>query len=377
MTGYTPRFRLPYPTDGEPIWQGARQIQALAEAIDRQTWAADGATGPQGPAGPSGPQGPKGDTGATGPQGPKGDTGATGPQGPKGDTGATGPAGKDGTGVTIKGSVPSAANLPTGPQTPGTAYIATDTGHMHVSNGTTWNDVGNIQGPQGPKGDTGATGPQGPKGDTGATGPRGPKGDPGVQGPKGDTGATGPQGPKGDAGNTGPVGPTGPAVDLGPLRAELFGGATRTRAPYAEIALGSNLWVPRWSDQVCNNQWTALVDTDGAFTRSGTPGQTYYRAPVAGRYLILYQLMHQGDNARAGGAMKVLLNGTDVTRNSIASRTATPSLEGPTMQLSTDVKLAAGDLIRWAYWYAEDTTIIPAGFGNARSKISIRYMGSS
>lgn len=28
-----------------------------------------------------------------------------------------------------------------------------------------------MEGPQGPKGDTGATGPQGPKGDTGATGP--------------------------------------------------------------------------------------------------------------------------------------------------------------------------------------------------------------
>ena len=43
-------------------------------------------------------------------------------------------------------------------------------------------------GPQGPKGDTGATGPQGPKGDTGETGP---------QGPKGDTGATGPAGADG------------------------------------------------------------------------------------------------------------------------------------------------------------------------------------
>lgn len=30
-------------------------------------------------------------------------------------------------------------------------------------------DLGNVVGPQGPKGDTGATGPQGPKGDTGAT----------------------------------------------------------------------------------------------------------------------------------------------------------------------------------------------------------------
>ena len=64
-------------------------------------------------------------------------------------------------------------------------------------------------GPQGPKGDTGATGatgPQGPKGDTGATGATGP------QGPKGDTGATG---PKGDTGTTGPQGPQGPKGDKG------------------------------------------------------------------------------------------------------------------------------------------------------------------
>lgn len=42
-----------------------------------------------------------------------------------------------------------------------------------------------MEGPQGPKGDTGATGPQGPKGDTGATGATGP------QGAKGDTGQRG------------------------------------------------------------------------------------------------------------------------------------------------------------------------------------------
>lgn len=44
---------------------------------------------------------------------------------------------------------------------------------------------------------TAAQGPQGPKGDTGATGPQGPKGD------TGDTGATGPRGPKGDTGDSG------------------------------------------------------------------------------------------------------------------------------------------------------------------------------
>ena len=55
-------------------------------------------------------------------------------------------------------------------------------------------------GPQGDKGDTGATGPQGEKGDTGPAGQDGTDGNAGEQGPKGDkgdTGATGPQGPAG------------------------------------------------------------------------------------------------------------------------------------------------------------------------------------
>jgi hypothetical protein len=52
-------------------------------------------------------------------------------------------------------------------------------------------------GPQGAKGDTGATGPEGPQGPNGNTGATGP------QGPKGDTGTTGPQGQKGDTGATG------------------------------------------------------------------------------------------------------------------------------------------------------------------------------
>ena len=78
-----------------------------------------------------------------------------------------------------------------------------------------------LNGTDGAKGDTGATGPQGPKGDTGetgATGPQGPKGDTGAtgpQGPKGDTGDTGPQGPKGDTGDTGATGPQGPKGDTG------------------------------------------------------------------------------------------------------------------------------------------------------------------
>lgn len=61
-------------------------------------------------------------------------------------------------------------------------------------------DLGNVVGPQGPKGDTGA---QGPIGKTGPKGDQGPVGETGPQGPKGNTG------PQGPIGNTGPQGPAG------------------------------------------------------------------------------------------------------------------------------------------------------------------------
>jgi hypothetical protein len=56
------------------------------------------------------------------------------------------------------------------------------------------------RGPQGPKGETGATGARGPQGIQGPKGDTGPQGEQGIQGPKGDTGATGPQGETGPTG---------------------------------------------------------------------------------------------------------------------------------------------------------------------------------
>ena len=117
---------------------------------------------------------------------------------------------------------------------------------------------GEFDGPQGPKGDTGATGPQGPKGDTGetgATGPQGPKGDTGEtgatgpQGPKGDTGATGPQGPKGDTGDTGATGPQGPKGDTGDNGKSAYeyaqdGGYTGTAAQFAAKLAANDIPAP-------------------------------------------------------------------------------------------------------------------------------------
>ena len=122
----------------------------------------------------AGPQGLKGEIGPVGP---------AGPQGPKGD------AGKDGSGVTIVGSIPNAAALdPDYSGNVGDMVITEDTGTGYVWNGTMWVAVGQIQGPAGPVGPVGPVGPQGIAGIagvTGNTGPQGPQGDPGPAGPAG------------------------------------------------------------------------------------------------------------------------------------------------------------------------------------------------
>jgi hypothetical protein len=96
------------------------------------TQGATGATGATGPAGPTGPIGPVGPTGATGPQG------ETGPQGPQGVS------------ITLKGTVATVAALPSTGNVVNDAYIVEADGDLYVWDGTDWNSVGQIVGPEGP-----------------------------------------------------------------------------------------------------------------------------------------------------------------------------------------------------------------------------------
>lgn len=128
-------------------------------------------------------------SGATGPTGPTGAQGPAGtPGGPTGPTGPTGPAGAQAVAVTLLGSVALIADLPSTGNTQADAYVVLENGFVYFWDGTSWDSLGEIQGPQGLAGATGPTGPIGP------TGPSG-----------------GPTGPTGPAGETGPTGPTGPA----------------------------------------------------------------------------------------------------------------------------------------------------------------------
>lgn len=313
------------PTDRRRAWYHTARARLLIwyDDGDSQQWVdaspsvalggSAGGVGPQGPQGPTGlqgPQGPDGPVGPAGPQGPKGDqgiAGPAGPQGPQGVTGPVGPRGPDGKGVSVKGVVASQAALPTTGNSLNDMWIAADTGHGHVYDGTTFHDVGQIRGPEGLKGDTG---PQGIAGPVGPQGPAGPKGDTGPQGPAGLTGPQGPTGaaagfgtptatslnpgdsptvsvsgpdnakifafgiPKGEKGDTGPQGPPGPV-------------ATATSAPTIPAASVAEIQAGAVEDKYIapKNLWAAglFLTTKGD---SHTTGNIELQARTANSYWL-------------------------------------------------------------------------------------------
>ena len=186
-----------------------------------------GIQGPAGPQGNVGPQGPPGEKGEQGIQGPVGPQGPRGPQGLQGPQGIKGNDGTDGRSFTVKGIYRTLSRLqaahPTG--TEGDAWaIGTDRSNVIYIwdvDSSSWQNIGSIQGPQGPRGiqgPQGAAGPQGPQGEPGPQGPQGEKGEQGIQGPagpQGEAGTPGRQGPQGLQGIQGPPGETGPQGPAG------------------------------------------------------------------------------------------------------------------------------------------------------------------
>jgi len=163
----------------------------------------DGSTGAQGYAGSIGYAGSQGTTGYIGSQGYAGSQGTTGYIGSQGYAGSQG---TPGTSVRILGSTSTSAGLTPFDPMPviGDGVITIDTGHLWVWDGSQFNDVGNVTGPQGVQGYTGSTGANGATGYIGSAG-NGYIGSQGYVG-SGAIGYTGSAGYTGSIGYTGSVG---------------------------------------------------------------------------------------------------------------------------------------------------------------------------
>ena len=186
-------------------------------------------------------KGPKGDKGEQGLQGRDGREGIQGPAGRDGRDGAQGRDGRDGRDGKdfLNGKVNPEANQ----GKDGDKYVNTETGDVYVKNNGNWENEGNIKGPKGDKGETGARGEKGEtgaRGEKGETGARGEKGETGARGEKGETGArgekgeTGARGEKGETGARGEKGETGARGEKGETGARGEKGETGARGEKGE-----------------------------------------------------------------------------------------------------------------------------------------------
>ncbi|MEV9640413.1 hypothetical protein ABZ756_06920 [Mammaliicoccus sciuri] len=133
----------------------------------------------------------------------RGERGLRGVEGQKGEQGDPGEKGETGAGVKIKGSLSSEDDLPSsgeegdGYLIPGLDESGNPVKNLFVWDGTSWENVGNIQGPRGERGEKGLQGEKGDpftyddftveqladlKGDKGDSGPKGEQGEQGLPG---------------------------------------------------------------------------------------------------------------------------------------------------------------------------------------------------
>ena len=103
-----------------------------------------------------------------------------------GANGRDGAAGRDGAELLSGTKAPEAKD-----GKDGDTYIDATTGDVYKKEGENWNQIGNIRGPQGLKGEDGVAGPKGPKGDKGEQGLQGERGQDGAQGLPGRDGRDG------------------------------------------------------------------------------------------------------------------------------------------------------------------------------------------
>ena len=249
------------------------------------------------------------------------------------------------------------------------------------------------RGPQGVKGDTGATGPQGPKGDTGATGP---------QGVKGDTGATGPQGPKGDTGATGPQGPQGPQGVPGKdgrdgqgIAATVDVGTTTTGeagTPAAVVNAGDethavlNFTIPRGAkgdsgagfdnaaSAVINDGITGITEDETAgMTVAGklkitAGGETFeipsqFKLPIKGSESVVLDVNEAGtfftihlDATASDKLAKALVLPTDPSANSRLVGVSSANAQ-QMLAIGNGLKVASNALVTTIKFYLEGTTL--------------------
>jgi hypothetical protein len=120
---------------------------------------------------------------------------------------------------------------------------------------------------------------------------------------------------------------------------------------------GASFSIPAWTDAVVHWQATTF-DTRGDMWDPAYP--SYVRIRVPGTYTITLQERWGVEGGSVGQrAGKIMLNGTSVFANSIASdkKAASADGEGTTVSMTAIARLTVGDLLYANYWHSSSGPI--------------------
>ena len=222
------------------------------------------------------------------------------------------------------------------------------------------------RGPQGVKGDTGATGPQGPKGDTGATGPQGPQGVPGKDGRDGqgiaatvDVGTT----------TTGEAGTPAAVVNAGDETHAVLN-FTIPRGAKGDSGAGFD----NAASAVINDGITGITeDATTGMTVTGkfkitAGGETFeipshFKLPLKGSESVVLDVNEAGnfftihlDAASSNKLAKALVLPTDPSANSRLVSVSSENVQ-QMLAIGNGLKVASNALVTTIKFYLEGTTL--------------------
>ena len=166
--------------------------------------------------------------------------------------------------------------------------------------------------------------------------------------------------------------------DLNTLRAELFGGTTRTRAPALEIRGPTYTQNAGTGDIFAQGGWSAFNgDLDSMLRSAGSTsvGDSPYDRiviPIAGRYEV--DFWAESDAVTGTQACKVTLNSRTVNTSSICSDLNRAGGEGTPLHASANLILAAGNVLYWSTFTDTNTTWRSQWYG-IYTKIVVRWIG--
>jgi hypothetical protein len=165
-------------------------------------------------------------------------------------------------------------------------------------------------------------------------------------------------------------------------RTSRYGATTRTRAPEcrAEFA-GTFPLTSAMGDVLAQGGWTAVLDTDSAFVNGSTGVPAFYQIPITGLWDIGVYMPTVNLPLNTTFACKLLLGGTSVVSNSMASDAITCVTSGGMDTVlhafRIDCNPIAGQRVYSAVWTSATSITVGTYNTGIKARFYARYVSAA